>query len=74
MIETKSCPKNQTEFDEASNQLGCGNDRYGNKQYMCLPNVEKTALFEFCHDDIMGIQEEGKYFKNIINNAFVFLD
>lgn len=26
---------------------------------MCLPNVEKTSLVEFCHDGIMGIQEEG---------------
>ena len=51
---------NQTDFDEASKRLGCGNDLYGNNQYMCLPNVEKTALIEFCHDDIMGIHEEGK--------------
>lgn len=68
MIEVKSCPRNQTDFDEAAKRLGCGNDLYGNNQYMCLPNVEKTALVEFCHDDIMGIQEKGEYLKNIIDN------
>nr|XP_022290155.1 uncharacterized protein LOC111101829 [Crassostrea virginica] len=54
------CPKTQEEVKHASNRLGCGNDQYGNNQYMCLPNVEKTSLVEFCHDGIMGIQEEGK--------------
>lgn len=53
------CPKNQNEVDVASLRLGCGKDLYENNQYMCLPNMEKTALVEFCFDGVMGIQSKG---------------
>ena len=54
------CPNNITERDARSNRLECGNDRYGNNQYMCLPNVAKTSLIELCVDGIMGIILKGK--------------
>lgn len=53
------CPRNQTEVDEAAARLGCGTDKYGNNQYICLPNTEKTSLVEICYDEIMGIIEKG---------------
>lgn len=54
------CPKNEHDVIQASNRLGCGNDIYGNNQYMCIPNKEKTSLVEFCFQGIMGIVEKGK--------------
>nr|XP_022289541.1 uncharacterized protein LOC111101370 isoform X2 [Crassostrea virginica]XP_022289542.1 uncharacterized protein LOC111101370 isoform X2 [Crassostrea virginica]XP_022289543.1 uncharacterized protein LOC111101370 isoform X2 [Crassostrea virginica] len=59
MPPVQHCPKNETEVNEASKRLECGSDIYGNNQYMCLPNRNKTALFEFCHEGIMGIQKPG---------------
>ena len=56
------CPKNQTEVDEAGEKLGCGQDKYGHSQYMCIPNEEKTALVEFCYDGVMGIEFKGEFF------------
>ncbi|XP_062574186.1 uncharacterized protein LOC134236023, partial [Saccostrea cucullata] len=54
-----SCPQNLTEAINASTRLGCGRDKYGNDQYICLPNIEKSGLVELCHDGIMGIIQRG---------------
>lgn len=54
------CPTNVTETAAASKRLECVNDKYGNNQYICVPNEEKTSLVEFCYDGIMGIQEKGR--------------
>ena len=59
MYLVNSCPPNQTEIDKANRQLKCGVDSYGNNQYMCLPNEEKTSLVEFCYHGIMGIENKG---------------
>lgn len=53
------CPKNLTKVFEAATKLGCGNDVYGNNRYLCLPNVNKTSLFEFCYEGTLGLQEKG---------------
>nr|XP_022286515.1 uncharacterized protein LOC111099501 isoform X3 [Crassostrea virginica] len=53
------CPNNLTELETRSNRLGCGNDKYGNNQYICLPNVDKTSLTELCYDGIMGMVAKG---------------
>lgn len=55
------CPMNQTEVERASSILGCGSDIYGNNQYMCLPNAEKTSLVQFCVDGLMGMMEKGTW-------------
>lgn len=55
----QACPENQNEVIEASKKLGCGYDKYGNNQYLCLPNKEKTSLIEFCSDGVMGIRDKG---------------
>ena len=59
MASVVSCPTHLTEVEEASKRMGCGHDDFGNNQYMCLSNVDKSSLFEFCYDGIMGIQEKG---------------
>lgn len=59
MHPVQTCPNTSEEVKEASKGLGCGNDQFGNNQYMCLPNEKKDSLFEFCHDGIMGIQFKG---------------
>lgn len=43
----------------AKERLGCGNDTYGNSQYICLSNKRKTHLEEFCFDGIMEMHEKG---------------
>ena len=53
------CPRSSTEVVAASSRLGCGVDDYGNSQYMCLPNVQKSSLVEFCSGDVMRMQEKG---------------
>lgn len=53
------CPKTELDVIQASKRLGCGNDTYGNNQYMCVPNKEKTSLVEFCSQGVMGIREKG---------------
>lgn len=58
---TKVCPKNQEEVYQASKRLECGYDKYGNNQYMCLPNKDKTSLVEFCNNGVMGFTEKGKF-------------
>ena len=59
MAEVETCPTTLKEVKKASEALMCGNDMFQNNQYMCLPNMEKTSLVEFCYDGIMGIQVEG---------------
>ena len=59
MPPVQSCPLNLADVEDGMRRLGCRRDKYGNNQYMCLPNVEKTSLVEFCYDGIMGIQEKG---------------
>lgn len=53
------CPTKIDEVLSAKERLGCGNDIYGNSQYICLPNKEKTQLEEVCRDGIMGMIEKG---------------
>lgn len=64
MALTSRCPENKTEVQEASKRIGCGVDDYGNIQYMCLPNKEKTSLVEFCFNGAMGIEEKGNCLEN----------
>nr|XP_022287434.1 uncharacterized protein LOC111100116 [Crassostrea virginica] len=59
MRKVNICPRNPTELERASEFLGCSSDEYGNNQYMCLPNEEKTSLFEFCYGGLMGMKEKG---------------
>lgn len=53
------CPKNKQDVIKASKELGCGNDKNGNNQYLCLPNKSKTSLVEFCFQGLMGIEVKG---------------
>lgn len=53
------CPKTTEEVHKSSRKLNCSKDEYGNNQYLCLPNVEKTSLVEFCHTGTMGLQPDG---------------
>lgn len=55
-----ACPKTLTEIKRASKKLQCKNDTYGNNQYMCLPNEQKSSLVQFCYEGIMGIELKGK--------------
>lgn len=57
------CPTTISEVVKASQRLGCENDRYGNNQYICVPNTEKTSLVELCYDGIMGIVPKGGFHK-----------
>lgn len=56
---TERCPTNQFEVDIASTRLNCGKDKYGNNQYMCLPNKKKSSLIEFCFTGVLGAEEKG---------------
>lgn len=60
MLFVDGCPNNFTDQQARSNRLGCGSDKYGNNQYMCLPNVAKTSLVELCYIGIMGIIAKGQ--------------
>lgn len=59
MVPVSSCPKNKLDTIKASDILKCGNDKYNNSQYMCLPNTEKSSLMEFCFNGVMGAEEKG---------------
>ena len=63
------CPQKMTKVLEASKKLRCGNDDYGNNQYLCLPNVNKTSFVEFCYNGTIGMQEKG-----ILLSFFSFVD
>lgn len=64
MALTSRCPENKTEVQEASKRIGCGVDDYGNIQYMCIPNEEKSSLVEFCFNGVMGIEKKGNCLEN----------
>ncbi|XP_062598983.1 uncharacterized protein LOC134260444, partial [Saccostrea cucullata] len=65
-----SCPQNLTEAIKASTRLECGQDKYGNDQYICLPNTEKSGLVELCHNGIMGIIQRGYCLETTEGNLF----
>ncbi|XP_062591211.1 uncharacterized protein LOC134252719 [Saccostrea cucullata] len=54
-----SCPVNKTGQNEASSRLKCGVDKFGNSQYVCVPNFKKTAIVEYCYKGIVGLQNPG---------------
>lgn len=56
-----ACPKNLEDVRNASASLGCGHDSFGNSQYVCLPNTEKSSLIELCYKGLMGLKEKGMY-------------
>lgn len=60
MALVEDCPTNLHATENASKRLGCNQDIYGNNQYICVPNVEKTSLVEFCFKGIMGILDKGR--------------
>ena len=62
MARVSTCPKNVTEVEVAATRLKCGIDEHENSQYMCVPNVEKTSLVEFCYNDTFGIRNKGMEF------------
>lgn len=64
MFSVHVCPSNQTEIDESSRRIGCGKDKYGNTQYMCISNGNKTSLVEFCFNGTMGLEEKGMSFSS----------
>ena len=70
MARVDVCPKNLTDVIEASKKLGCGNDAYGNNQYLCLPNVYKTSLVEFCYSGTIGFQEKGILLNSYLSETF----
>ena len=73
MGRVETCPKTPEDVERASKVHACGYDIFQHNQYMCLPNVEKTSLVEFCHNGIMGIQEEGiknKQIRKVISDLF----
>lgn len=41
-------------------RFNCGNDEYGNNQYMCVFNKEKIFLVEFCYKGVMELGNSGK--------------
>lgn len=52
---TKSCPRNQLEWNERSSAIKCNKSN----GYMCLPNENITELLEFCFvSPFVLIQEE----------------
>ena len=69
MVQVETCPKTPEEIKKASEALACGNDVFQHNQYMCLPNIEKTSLVEFCFGGIMGIQVEGIIKANRISHS-----
>ncbi|XP_078319447.1 uncharacterized protein LOC111100159 [Crassostrea virginica] len=71
MIRVKKCPNNLTAVLAASRRLGCRRNVYGNSQYMCLPNVQKSALVEFCYGDVMDMQEKGNCLE--VSNGDLFV-
>lgn len=60
MASINVCPKDQDKVQMAAKRLRCNKDIYGNNQYMCVPNKNKTSLVEFCYDGIMGLEDKGK--------------
>lgn len=53
------CPNDPNDIAKATEKLGCGKDRYGNSQYVCAPNQQKTELKEFCLQGTMEMIEGG---------------
>lgn len=60
MVLVNVCPRSKHDVMQASKRLRCGDDIYGNNQYLCLPNKNKTSLVEICFQGVMGIVEKGK--------------
>lgn len=66
---TKSCPRNETEWDARSSEFNC----QGESSYACFPNENITELLEFCYPlEVISITKG----KNITEQhiLFEFLD
>lgn len=60
MASLNVCPKDRNEVQLAAKRLQCNKDIFGNNQYMCIPNENKTSLVEFCNNGTMGLEDKGK--------------
>ncbi|XP_062620581.1 uncharacterized protein LOC134282149, partial [Saccostrea cucullata] len=54
-----SCPVNLTGQNEAASKLKCSVDKFGNGQYLCVPNFKKTTIVEYCYNGTVGLQMPG---------------
>lgn len=54
-----ACPNDPNDINKATKRLGCGKDIYGNSQYICVPNQQKTELKAFCFQGTMEMFEKG---------------
>lgn len=57
-----SCPRNESELEEASRRLNCTNPNEKNtkNRYHCLPVHGLTTLLEFCYNQTRPLVVNGK--------------
>lgn len=68
MTPVDKCPRNATEFEEASKQKNCT----GHTRYLCAPNKYLSSLIEFCTDRKKSLYGKGMiidFVMNIKNNS-----
>ncbi|XP_056018466.1 uncharacterized protein LOC125668285 [Ostrea edulis] len=54
-----SCPRNKTEFTDSAARLHCSVHGNGWRQYVCVPNTNKSAIVEFCNTHGPEVFEKG---------------
>ena len=64
---TKSCPRNETEWDARSSVFNC----QSGSSYACLPNENITELLEFCYPLEVILIHEGR---NVTEMHILFLN
>ncbi|XP_062599921.1 uncharacterized protein LOC134261501 [Saccostrea cucullata] len=55
----EQCPRDKTSWNASSTSRRCLDDVNGRSTYHCVPNQQKSALFEFCYNRRIGLYESG---------------
>ncbi|XP_056015075.1 uncharacterized protein LOC125676208 [Ostrea edulis] len=54
-----SCPRNRTEFTDSATRLNCSVYENGRSRYVCVPNIQKSAIVEFCNKNAARVFKQG---------------
>lgn len=69
-----SCPRDRTEFTDSATRLNCSVYENGRSRYVYVPNIQKSAIVEFCNKNAARVFKQGEHFANVFDKNKYFTE